>query len=49
MVWEGELDRERENLPELSYPLLSTAMKRLRGAKAFRLPGLSRREPRASV
>ncbi|XP_031196121.1 F-BAR domain only protein 1 [Mastomys coucha] len=32
-----------------SSAALQEAMKRLRGAKAFRLPGLSRREPRASV
>ncbi|XP_076409255.1 F-BAR domain only protein 1 isoform X1 [Peromyscus maniculatus bairdii] len=32
-----------------STAALQEAMKRLRGAKAFRLPGLSRREPRASV
>ncbi|XP_006509833.1 F-BAR domain only protein 1 isoform X5 [Mus musculus] len=30
-------------------PCRKATMKRLRGAKAFRLPGLSRREPRASV
>uniref|UniRef100_A0A8C5KT91 FCH domain only 1 n=1 Tax=Jaculus jaculus TaxID=51337 RepID=A0A8C5KT91_JACJA len=30
-------------------PSLYSAMKRLRGTKAFRLPGLSRREPRATV
>ncbi|XP_021078751.1 F-BAR domain only protein 1 isoform X1 [Mesocricetus auratus] len=32
-----------------SAAALQEAMKRLRGAKAFRLPGLSRREPRTSV
>ncbi|XP_034375722.1 F-BAR domain only protein 1 isoform X1 [Arvicanthis niloticus] len=32
-----------------SSAALQEAMKRLRGAKAFRLPGLSRREPRTSV
>ncbi|XP_004384455.1 F-BAR domain only protein 1 [Trichechus manatus latirostris] len=32
-----------------SAAALQEAVKRLRGAKAFRLPGLSRREPRAAV
>ncbi|EHB04155.1 FCH domain only protein 1, partial [Heterocephalus glaber] len=38
-------------LQEGNCPHLSSAMKRLRGAKAFRLPGLSRRErePRVAV